>query len=205
MGKYANFDQAGYLRAIKTAIMDELQYLEPYIENVMRSRLGAVQWRTVDAKYKSEALSSIKATVMQRANSFVISMGAGGGKGEQNQAFRAVYYEYGTGNLMQPPKDWQQGQEGGWGGWNMARKGRDIYQRPAGVWVDLGGNPHTSKLKGAPKRMPNKGLGREIAPSHWFAYSLNASLSMLDDAVRRAVRSVPISAYIGIRSIHKRM
>jgi hypothetical protein len=204
VGNYANFDQAGYLRAVKSAIMDELQYLEPYIENIMRTRLGAVQWRSVDAKYKSESLNSIKATVLQKANSFVMSMGAGGGKGEQNQAFRAVYYEYGTGNLMQPPADWQQGSDG-WGGWNMARKGRDIYQRPYGQWIDLGGNVHKSKVRGAPKKMANKGLGREIAPEHWFAYSLNASLSMLDSAVRRAVKSVPISAYIGIRSIHKRM
>lgn len=69
-------------------------------------------------------------------NSFLLSIGASSEEGEQNQEIHAVYYYYDFGTLMNPPQDWSPGESDGWDGWNMARKGRDIYQRPLGVWYD---------------------------------------------------------------------
>ena len=204
MGDYVKFDQQRYIKSIKAAIAGELKQIEPYIMNIIRSKVGAIEFRSVDAKYKAETVNSIVTRMYEKADKFIASIGAGGEEGRPNQAFRAVYYEYGTGNKMQPPTGWYPKSDG-WGAWNMARKGRDIYQRPKGTWYDLGGNPHTSKLKGEPKKLPDKGLGREIAPTYWFRDSMNTVMSMVEDAVRRAVKSVPISAYIRIRSINKRM
>lgn len=59
-------------------------------------------------------------------NSFPLSIGAGGEEGEQNQEPHAVYYIYGIGSLTNPPQNRYPGETGGWDGWNMARKGRDI-------------------------------------------------------------------------------
>lgn len=206
MGRYVKFDQTGYLTAVKKAILSELQHLVPYFENNLRTSFGSVMLRSIDEKYKSAMLSSIDSMAMQRANSFVLTSGAGGEVNGQNQAFRAVYYEYGTGNQMEPPSHWSQG-AGGWGGWNMARRGKDIYQRERGMWTDLGGNEHRSRVRGKPTMLPNKKgtYGEEILASHWFRDAMNISLSMLDEAVHRAVRSVPIATYIDIRSITKRM
>ncbi|MFF2889450.1 hypothetical protein [Paenibacillus sp. NPDC057967] len=163
MGRYVKFDQDGYMKTVRRAIMDELQYLEPYIENSLRTRLGAVQWRSVDAKYKTAALHSIKAVALDRARNFIMSIGGGG-------------------------KD-------PWDGWNMARKGRDMFQRPNGNMSKI--NEH--------RKLPDQGFGREIELSQWFAYGLNDALSMFDEAVRRAVKSVPIATYIDIERITKRM
>jgi hypothetical protein len=204
MGNFVKFDRDKYAEAVKSAIMDELHFADAHITNILRNSFSSVQLRKVDAKYKSAMLQSINTVVLNRVNGFVLSAGAGGRQGQQNQGFRAVYYEYGTGNKMQPPSHWSPS-SGEWGGWNTARKGLDIYQRPRGSWTDLGGNVHKSTIKGAPQKIANKGVGEEIDASHWFRDSLEEILAIVDDAVRRAVKSVPISAYIVIRSIRKRM
>ncbi|ALA07160.1 hypothetical protein SECTIM467_30 [Brevibacillus phage SecTim467] len=209
MGQFVNFDQNGYLTAIKRSITDELNNIEPYILNNLRTSFGAIEIRKVDAKHKTAMQNSIKSVVFERADSFIASFGAGGEKGKQNQGFRAVYYEYGTGNSAEPPVGWSSpiGGDSGWGAWNMARKGRDIYQRPRGTWFDLGGNPHTSKIKGAPKKLANEAgsFGEEVHPQHWFEDAMKTSIGLFDDAVRRAVKSIPIPTYISIRNITKRM
>lgn len=199
------FKEQAYARDLKRAIGDELISLDPLITGVMKGKIGAVEFRSVDAKYKAAAVDSVKTQTRQKVNTFITSIGAGGEVSKQNQGFRAVYYNYGTGNQMKPPAKWTEGQAGGWGGWNMARKGRDIYQRPKGTWVDLGGNKHVSKLKGTPRKLSNKGLGREIEPTFWFDNGLQEVLGMFDEAVHSAVKRVPLSAYIEIRSIRKRM
>lgn len=208
MGKYVDFDQNGYLNAIKRSVHSELQGVVAEIHEKLVRALDAVTLRRVDMKYKSAMLDSINTAVYEIGNVLIADIGAGGEKNKRNQGFRAVYYEYGTGNLMQPPAGWSSSLSGNeWGSWNMARKGLDIYQRPRGTWYDLGGNPHVSKIKGEPKKLPNKpgSYGEEIRASHWFRDTLKESLPLIESAVRRAVKNVPISAYIRLRSITKRM
>lgn len=209
MGKYVKTDMQGYINAVRKAVFDELNYIEPTLVDILKNELGALTLRRVDAKYQSEMLNSISTFARDRANSILLSIGAGGEKDRQNQAFRAVYYEYGTGNLAEPPAGWSESISGGngWGSWNMARKGLDIYQRPRGTWIDLGGNEHTSRIKGAPKKLPNTegSFGEEIHPTFWFREGMKKCIPLIDDAVRRAVKKVPISAYIGIRSMRKVM
>jgi hypothetical protein len=199
MGDYVDFDWNKYYLDLKRKLFAEMKKFKTDIKASLLAHIGAIQFREVDPKAKAAIVSSIDIATEQTVNSVVQSIKVGGGP----QSFVAVYYEYGTGEKMQPPSGAVP-----YDGWNSGRPasvGAPIYQRPYGEWFDQGGNRHFSKTKGVPRILPDKKgkIGERIEPHFFFRDSLKAELPKLDGYISNAVKSVPIGAYIRIRSIRK--
>jgi hypothetical protein len=199
MGQYVKFDSQAYYNALKRAVIANLRLLEKKIYLSVIKNLNSLRMRDLDVEYKKDFISSLKVATRRMADHVVISAKIGGGR----KSFRAVYYEYGTGTQMDAPAGVIP-----YTGYNPARPTvpkSKIYQRPYGVWYDQGGNRHFSLTKGTPRPLANKpGLrGEEIEPQYPFAKGIKENLPALEEYITNAVKSVPIGAYIRIRSIRK--
>lgn len=199
MGNHVKFDSKPYYNAIKRAVKSKMDLLAAEIFLSLTKHVSALNMREMDAKFKADFISSLRSKAIKMGETVIVSAKMGGGK----QAFRAVYYEFGTGTKMDAPSG-----SIPYTGWNPARPSvaqAKIYQRPYGVWYDQGGNKHMSLTKGTPKPLSNKkGLrGEEVEPQHPFANSIRENLPKIDEYVLDAVKSVPLGAYIRIRSIRK--
>lgn len=202
MGRHVNFNQQGYMRALERALDDVMVKVEREVMSAILLNFGNLNIRDLDAKYVSDMKRAIRKATIRTAN-HIVSKFRAGFEGEPNQSFRLVYYEYGTGTLMRPPMgySWKGNPRG-----NPQRKDKRIWTRPYGSWEDDGGNPHFSKTKGKPRPIPeNNKIGRPIPSSFWFKRGFEVGTANLNDYVLDAVKSVPISSYISIANIYKRM
>jgi len=171
--------------------------------NIM-ANFGSLNIREIDRKYISDMQRSIRFANTQLVDSIMTRFLAGK-EPMPNESFRVIYYEYGTGALMRPPSWYSQGSDPYW---NPARQDLHIWQRPKGTWYDAGGNRHESKTKGKPRRLSTKsrrGKPIEAPLNGWFRRGFWEGTRSLDKYILDAVKSVPITPYISIARIHKRM
>lgn len=205
MSDKIKFDQSRYVRDLKTALNGVLEKSTKNIYRQAQVNLASLKARKVDVQYVPSFASALKMVNHGSANKFAkrIFMKNDG----QNDSFRALYYEYGTGVNMLPPKGWS---PSGDYTWNVARPkgmGEKIYYRDR-AWVDLGGNYHPKGgvKPGVKKLIPRKNVyGHPIQAQFWFRRALMTGSRDIDRLVLQAVKSVPITAYIKIRDVHVRM
>lgn len=204
MGYFVRFDQRGYIRAIEQALEEVMEKVEKEVMEAILLNFGAINIRDIDAQYISAMKQAIrKATVETTAA--ITSKFRAGYESEPNDSFRLVYYEYGTAQLMKPPKGFMPG-EGRWNRNRPARLQEGVWTRPYGRWEDDGGNEHFSKYRGKPRKLsPMSRRAKPIQPHFWFAKGFWAGTSNFDKHVLNAVKSVPIAPYISIADIYKRM
>lgn len=205
MGRFVSFNQSDYIRAIEAAVKIALDKVEKEVfESILRN-FGALAFRELDSKYVSAMKSSIRFASVKTSHS-IISQFRAGYESQPNQSFRLVYYEYGTGSLMNPPKSYSPTDDPNWNIARPKRVGERVWTRPFGKWKDAGGNEHFSKTKGKPKPLSAMSRrGEPVKASHWFERGFWTGARHLDEYVLEAVKSVPISSYISVANIYKRM
>lgn len=209
MGRYVKFNQNAYVQALKKAIDTGLEKVSREVYTSLVSSLGSANLRDLDREYLGQMQASIR-RANERVGSMVMSKFLAGGEGFENESFRVVYYEYGTGEKMRPPSDYSQSSDPFFNH-NRGKGGRPygaspIYQRPRGPWKDAGGNPHYSKTRGAPRPLSKKNpYAQAIEPEFWFREGFRKGTMNLDKIILASVKSVPISSYISIADIRKRV
>ncbi|MGG1263846.1 hypothetical protein [Brevibacillus laterosporus] len=205
MGRFVNFNETGYVTAIRKELNGVMDKVSKNIYKLMQIHLASLKIRKADEKYRSEIIHAVKMINKNTTNRLVTSF-IGGSDSKPNQSFRAIYYEYGTGTKMNPNHPWTPSKDPSW---NPNRRGvrSPIYYRK-GIWYDLGGNEHQGKFKGGdkvridPRKSP---IGQEITAQHWFKRSIYTGARNLDKLVLQAVKNVPITSYIDVRGIRERM
>lgn len=202
MGRYVDFDQSRYINALKRELDKAMSKVSKEVMTSILSNFGSLNVREMDRKYLAAMKRSIRHANTKTIDSFMLQFKAGM-ESQPNQSFRVVYYEYGTGNLMEPPNGYSPASDPYW---NPARRDLYIWQRPRGKWQDAGGNWHTSMTKGAPRRLsPKSRRGTPVEPQKWFSQGFWTGTRNLDRYLHDAVKSVPISSYIRIAKIYKRL
>jgi hypothetical protein len=160
--------------------------------------------RGFEAKYQGQFASALKNVNVKVSDGFAqrIFLENSG----QNQTFRAIYYEYGTGTSMRPPRGWTPSTDPTWNPMRPKKYGAKFYYRDRD-WVDLGGNFHKASVRpGVRKLLPSKSPYSEpIKAQFWFRDAIKAGSKNMDALVLHTVKSVPITAYIRIRDVRKRM
>lgn len=202
MGKYVSFDANGYRQAIEQSIQQVMKKVEKEVYVAIVTQFSRINFRPEDKHFISQMRGSIRMASAKTTEKFMASFIAGG-QPQPNQSFRVVYYEYGTGEYMEPPS-WYSLQSDPYK--NPARQDKYIWSRRPGEWVDAGGNTQISNTRGGPRRLrTDKGYGKPIKPQRWFQNGVRQGTRNLDRYILEAVKSVPISAYISIADIHKRL
>lgn len=207
MGNFVKFDRRGYIRAIEQAIEKVMEKVEKEVMESILTNFGALNIREIDAQYVSAMRQAIRMATVETSHRITAKFRAGY-EGEPNESFRLVYYEYGTGQLMRPPKHYSPGSDTRWNkrGERPQRVGEPAWVRLYGRWEDGGGNPHFSKYRGKPRQLSSKSPhAQPIAPELWFTRGFLTGTRNFDKYVLEAVKSVPIAAYINIADIYKRM
>jgi hypothetical protein len=204
MSKYVNFNESAYTRDLKKSFMGVLNNFSRLIFKQAQRNLAELKVRKVDAKYQSSFASALMMTNRLTSSRYTkqLFMNNSG----VNQSFRALYYEYGTGQNMRPKKSWSPSGDSSWNPVRPKSFGSKIYYRDA-PWTDLGGNPHKAAVKQGRKLLiPRKNIyGHPVQAQFWFANALKSSTKNLDVLVLQAVKSVPLTAYIKIRDVRVRM
>ena len=202
MGRgYVTFDEDKYIKDLRKALERAMDDIGKNIYKSALANLANVDFKRMDMKYRKNISESIRYATKATSDSVISVVRAGGGE----QSFRALYYEYGTGSKMKPPKDYSPADDPNWNPERPNKKGAFIYFRK-GKWVDMGGNTHFSKYKGKPRPIPRKSpYGQPISPNFWFKRGFNQATKEFDNVVLDAVKSVPISSYINIRDLRKRL
>lgn len=203
MAKYVQFNRSGYEEALKRKIRDALNEVTKDVYRAMLVNLAQLSVRKVDAEHVKTFPAAIRITNKNSASRFANRISMDNSPG--NQSFRALYYEYGTGEKMRPPSKWSPGGSD----WNPVRPvkaGAPIYFRDR-PWVDLGGNLHKGGVRrGVVKRIPRKNIfGHPVRAHFWFRSALRRGTRNMDNLVLQAVKSVPVTAYIKLRGIRVRM
>lgn len=204
-GNHVKFNESGYKHALQKALGGAMDTVTKDIYNMMLLNLADLKVRKVDAEHATSFPQALKMTKKNTATRFVTHFGMN--NSGKNQSFRAIYYEFGTGANMRPPKGWSPSDS--INDWNPARPkrfGADIYFRDR-PWYDLGGNYHKGGVrKGVRKRIPQKNIyGHPVRAHYWFRRALQLGTRRMDVAVLQAVKSVPVTAYIKLRDIRVRM
>ncbi|MCY8291533.1 hypothetical protein [Bacillus haynesii] len=205
MGRFVNFNQSGYIRALESAVSIAMEKVEREVfEDILRN-FGALNFREIDAKYVSAMRSAIR-TASAKTTHSITSQFRAGNEGKPNQSFRLVYYEYGTGAKMRPPNNYSPSDDPNWNTARPRKVGERAWSRPFGKWLDAGGNEHFSKTRGKPKPLsPLSRRGQPVEASRWFQRGFWSGTKNLDKYVLDAVKSVPISSYIDIANIYRRV
>lgn len=207
MGNFVKFDRRGYIRAIEQAVEGVMEKVEKEVMESIIANFGALNIREIDAQYVSAMRQAIRMATVETSNKITAKFRAGY-EGEPNQSFRLVYYEYGTGQLMRPPRNYSPSKDGTWNtkGGRPQRVGEPAWARMYGSWKDGGGNVHFSKYRGKPRQLSTKSPhARPIEPHFWFTRGFWTGTRNFDKYVLEAVKSVPIASYISIADIYKRM
>jgi hypothetical protein len=205
MPGYVSFKKNAYLDSIMSKCKRILDETASKVKTDMLTKLAGANFRSMDKKHVAAMLSSVSSHT-EKTMETMKAVFTGGGGAKPNQSFRAIYYEYGTGNLMHPHVYYLPSKDPYWNPKRPVYVAAPIYSRAPGIpWEDLGGNTHKGKSREEPRPLPNKGIGRPIEPQHWFSDAYNDGVKLLDQSVLDAVKSVPLVAYIGIRDIKKRM
>lgn len=205
MGKYVTFDSTGFTNHFIDNMSQAMEHSRINILGSITSEFSNLTLRRMDEKFRSEMAQSIRA-VLTRENQSLHLLVKAGKQEFVNQAFRVIYYEYGTGTKM-APKRYDPNEDRYWNPVRHPRAiGAHIYTRPAGTWFDAGGNPHVSKYKGKPRVLSGKEgtEGEEISPKYWFSTGMRLSVSSIHDSIRVALRKTDITRFIKMKSIrHK--
>ncbi|MBD8498895.1 hypothetical protein [Paenibacillus arenosi] len=205
MGRFIQFDQKQYMREVQKAITVQLLLMEPIILQNLNNSFDTLQLRKTDAKYRTIMQESIRSSIVESATRFVASFGAGGEVSKDEPSFLVVYYEYGS-KQMKNSSTYQLAGSLGRDDWNMARKGRDVYVRSSGSWVDREAYAAPlGRARQSTKQNQTKPFGEEILAQFWFRRVMLESILMFYDAVRAAVKKVPPGSYIKLRDMTKRM
>lgn len=106
-----------------------------------------------------------------------------------------VYYEYGTGDLVEPDEDSRKYYM--MGDRNPYRKGRPIVtrNRKDGAWFDMGGNERLTK-SGKGGKPYDEGVVRAY---HWFRNAFNDIEDKVQPKLMEAYKSVDINDYIHVK------
>jgi hypothetical protein len=205
VGRNVSFDQVRYTRDLKRQISGVLDNVSKNVYRHALHNLASLKVRKVDEEHVHTFPHALKMTNNSTADRFVTHFGMSNNR--PNQSFRALYYEYGTGENMRPPGIWSPSNE--MNNWNPVRPkqvGAPIYYR-GGKWQDLGGNWHKGGVRpGIKKRIPRKNIyGHPVRAQFWFRKALIEGTRGLDELVLRAVKAVPVTAYIKIRDVRVRM
>lgn len=199
------FDENGYKQALIQAVERALEKIDMMVYNSLVSRLMAISPNELDTKYFGEMQASIRKVRLDTATQFVRQFIAGG-MSKPNQAFRVIYYQYGTGSLMKPPPWYNPTDDPYWNPDRPKEKGTPIYYRKKGSWIDAGGNKRYSSYNGVPKEIPETDIrGKPIEPSFWFTKGFRSPFPSALEIILDAVKSVPITSYIKFRGLEKRM
>lgn len=205
MGRHVKFDKDGYVRALQTALYNAMDKVENEVFAAIMRNFGAIQFKELDAKYVADMRRAIRYTTTRTVES-IVSQFIAGYEPIPNQSFRLVYYEYGTGTKMRPPESYSPSDDPYWNDARPRKVGEPIWTRPMGSWKDAGGNWHTSRNRGKPRPLPETSkYGRPIEANYWFREGFREGTVNLDKYVLDAVKSVPITSYISIANIYKRM
>lgn len=205
MGHHVKFNQEGYIRALQRALYSAMEKVEKEVFNAIVRNFGALQFRELDVKYVSDMRRAIRYATTRTIES-IVSRFLAGYEPIPNQSFRLVYYEYGTGTKMRPPDNYSPSDDPYWNDARPRKIGEPIWTRPMSSWRDAGGNWHTSRNRGKPRPLPETSkYGRPIEANYWFREGFREGTVNLDKYVLDAVKSVPITSYISIANIYKRM
>lgn len=205
MGRYVSFNQSRYVQALENELNKAMSKVSQEVILAILSNFGALDMREIDRKYMADMLRTIR-YANDKVVGAVVSRFRAGYDSMPNESYRVVYYEYGTGNLMRPPSNYSPSNDPYWNPARPKGKGEAIWTRPASSWKDAGGNWHTSLTKGKPRPLSHKSRrGQPIEPQHWFSRGFWTGSKNLEHYVLNAVKSVPISPYISIANIHRRM
>lgn len=205
MGRYVNFNSGAYTSDLTTAMNGALEEVSNSVYRHAVNNIMQLKARKMDVPYISSFPRAIKRTTTLTANRVTTSISMDNSTG--NQSFRALYYEYGTGRNMRPPVGWSPSDDPSWNSARPMKPSADIYYRDR-PWYDLGGNYHKRHgvKRGVRKRIPRRDIyGHGIQPQYWFQRAVKEGSKDIDQAVLKAVKSVPITAYIGIRDVRARM
>lgn len=205
MGNHVTFDRAGYIAALQFAIGKAFDVIERRVYREILANLASLKIVEMDKPHATAIAHALRTARRRTTTQLIASFGAGGDP-QPNQTFRAVYYEYGTGTKMEPARNWKLGGKN----WNPHRPKSfkaPLYARPKGKWVDEGGNERESHYRGKkPMQLKGKAVTeREVQAEHWFAWGLYRGTADMDILLLDAVKSVPLSPYIRLRGIQKRM
>lgn len=205
MGRHVKFDKDGYVRALQTALYNAMDKVEKEVFSAIIRNFGALQFRELDVKYVADMSRAIRYATTRTIES-IVSQFIAGYESTPNQSFRLVYYEYGTGTKMRPPENYSPSDDPYWNDARPRKIGEPIWTRPMSSWKDAGGNWHTSRNRGKPRPLPETSkYGRPIEANYWFREGFREGTVNLDKYVLDAVKSVPITSYISIANIYKRM
>ncbi|MGD6829004.1 hypothetical protein [Bacillus pumilus] len=205
MGRHVKFNQVAYINALLLEIEKALEKVEQEVFRSIVNNFGALKFRTLDAKFVGQMRKSIRSATKRAGNKLITSMIAGH-ENAPNESFRVIYYEYGTGERMNPPKEYSPANDGTWNRARPQRKGEPIWVRPYGPWKDAGGNSHFSRYKGIPRRMsPRSPKATPIEANYWFRRGFWEGARNIDRYVLNAVKQVNVGTYIEIASIRTRM
>lgn len=205
MGRFVTFHRDRYINAIRESLKVAMDRVNSNVYRSLVLSLESVGLRKADRGYLRAMVSSIRYASDRTINAVMTSFYAGGDS-QPNQSFRVIYYEYGTGRRMRPPASYSPVNDPYY---NPARRppaiGKPHFQRPFSSWKDMGGNWHTSRSKN-PRELSERTLyGEPVNPHYWFERGLKDGLRDFDKIVLGAVKSVPITSYISIRNLEKRM
>ena len=204
MGRYVEFREAAYIADLRKALSAVMDKVDKEVYKALHANLAGVKLRKLDRQYHTEMLSSIRRASSQTMG-YIIKTFLAGGEVIPNQSFRVLYYEYGTGTRMTPPKGYHPSQDPFWNEDRPRELRTPHYSRRNGVWTDLGGNRHISRTRGKPRPLPeHTPRGEPVEPHFWFSKAVEAGTKNMDRLVLNAVKSVPIHAYIRIRDLEKR-
>lgn len=205
MGRYVKFNQEGYIQAIEKSLNNAIGKVEKEVFTAIVNNFDSLVFRELDAKYISEMRRAIRYASTKTRQKIVSSIRAGYDS-LPNQSFRLVYYEYGTGIKMKPPRDYSPNDDPTWNINRPRRIGEPVWTRPYGRWEDAGGNVHFSNYRGAPRQLSSLSRrGQPINANYWFTRGFWEGSRNLNKYVLDAVKSVPIASYINIANIYKRM
>lgn len=101
--QYIDFDSARLKRDMEELVKNTAINTMSAIFTLYRTNLAGNDIHPLDRNYLTAMIEDITPTTLVQVGNLIKASSGVGDKSQVNQSFRAVYYEYGTGELARPP------------------------------------------------------------------------------------------------------
>lgn len=207
MWRHIEFDKVGYLSKIK--LLNQMVMTETLakLATDYRNNLASNEFNQLDVKYIGAMLSSVTYRMARPMDGKLQGTVGVGDKSVANEYYRVVYYEYGTGEMMQAPLGYNPGSDPHR---NPARGSEHHFYTWQNDHTTLGGNKRKGSGKPplriyAKKRngKPNY-YGMPIQPHFNMRRAVMDAKPFLRSSLQRVVTQMNPISYISLRGIKVR-
>lgn len=200
-----SFNATKYRQDMERLMQQALTETLSFLYTSYRNKLQANTINELDVKHLGEMVGSVTAYKLPIQEGLSRGVVGVGNRGSQNNAFKAVYYEYGTGDLAQYPTGYSPSSDPYR---NPARGNSKAFHYWKDGHQDMGGNFRrgTGKSHEIPRTIGGKPnpYATPIQPhKNMFMAALEAKVELAHSLQRAVIQMNPIS-YTSLRGIHVR-